>query len=388
MPEMIEKLDRIKFEKGRKENLNLILAPLKKEIKGLVEKFSAETFKGAKKNKTEKIVLEEGTPEKWMEEYPAKKHNFREKNRFKKLNPEKQEVVEFELMKHIHETSQKKLLKMHNGFFKTLSSEVREYFEENGKRREKSEKPLLPPRELEEEVINTIEEYKNQFGFPPGSPHTLGPNCAGFTNFVGKIFEHYGFKSAPLSIPGHLASLVELKRSGKHVSDIEFSETLPFRKWIEKAGEMMGTEIKLRDIALGYFGGYESGVHYNLGIFLDDLNQYDKAEREYREAIEIDPNNAESHHNLGVLLEDLGKKRFPDAEKEYKEAIKIDPNYVRAYYNLGHLYRKMREFNKARNELLKARELYEGQGNIKSMEKCDEILEEIGIFNKWFSKIR
>jgi len=46
---------------------------------------------------------------------------------------------------------------------------------------------------------------------------------------------------------------------------------------------------------------------------------YDEPELEYREAIRVDPDDAEAHNNLALLLETL--KRYDEAELEYREAI-------------------------------------------------------------------
>ncbi|CEG12360.1 hypothetical protein MSIBF_A2190001 [groundwater metagenome] len=67
-------------------------------------------------------------------------------------------------------------------------------------------------------------------------------------------------------------------------------------------------------------------AHNNLGNLLGDLKRFEEAEKEYREAIRLNPNYADAHNNLGNLLGDL--KRFEEAEKEYREAIRLNPNYV------------------------------------------------------------
>ncbi|MBC7128932.1 MAG: tetratricopeptide repeat protein [Thermoplasmatales archaeon] len=43
------------------------------------------------------------------------------------------------------------------------------------------------------------------------------------------------------------------------------------------------------------------------------LRKYDEAEKEYREAIRINPNDAEAYANLGILYIEVGKKK--DATK-------------------------------------------------------------------------
>jgi len=55
-----------------------------------------------------------------------------------------------------------------------------------------------------------------------------------------------------------------------------------------------------------------------------------KREKELREAIRINPEDAEAYNNLGILLSDLGdgetdpekkKQYYQEAEEEYREAI-------------------------------------------------------------------
>lgn len=351
----------------------------KKEIKELIKKFSADTFKEAKEKKTKEIDM--GEKGGIMKEYPTKVDDFREEKWFQKLSPEKQERVEFKITNLIHKTAREESWELYNKFLEKLPSEVREYFKENERRRVEGLKGLFPSKKLEGKVIEAIEKYKKQFGFPPGEPTTLRFDCTTFTNFVGKLFEHYGFKSGLVDLPSHVASLVELKGNKRYVSDVYLPEPLPLRKWIK--GMIKERNIKIGDIATGYFGGYESYVYSDLGTFLWELKRDKKAEKEFREAIRINPNNPEAHNNLGVLLFGYGleKERFPEAEKEYRKAIKIKPNYPQAHYNLGLLYKEMGRNGKAREEILKARELYEEEGMRENVKKCNKILlEEIPVY--------
>ena len=53
----------------------------------------------------------------------------------------------------------------------------------------------------------------------------------------------------------------------------------------------------------------------------------------YKQAIRINPDDAEAHYNLGVVYANLGM--YKEAIESYKQAIRIDPDYVDAHYYLG-----------------------------------------------------
>jgi len=74
-------------------------------------------------------------------------------------------------------------------------------------------------------------------------------------------------------------------------------------------------------------------AHNNLGVLLDDIGRKEDAEAQYREALRINPDYAGAHYNLGILLYGMGRKE--DAEAQYREALRINPDYAGAYNNLG-----------------------------------------------------
>ena len=77
-------------------------------------------------------------------------------------------------------------------------------------------------------------------------------------------------------------------------------------------------------------------VHMGLGFALDFLNEDQKAIRELKKAVSIDPgleNHLMLQTTLGAIYGDLGLK-----EKElsqYQRVIEIDPKFYRAYLNLA-----------------------------------------------------
>lgn len=63
---------------------------------------------------------------------------------------------------------------------------------------------------------------------------------------------------------------------------------------------------------------------------------YSRARAAARQAVQIDPNNAEAHTSLGVVLT-KHDWNWAEAEREYRLAIQIDPDYGAAYYWLSGL---------------------------------------------------
>jgi len=70
-------------------------------------------------------------------------------------------------------------------------------------------------------------------------------------------------------------------------------------------------------------------------------------------------------------------KEYDKAEKELREAIRINPNFAEAHGNLGLLLKNLKRYDEAEKEILKARELFEKQGRIEEVKICDEILENL-----------
>ncbi len=74
-------------------------------------------------------------------------------------------------------------------------------------------------------------------------------------------------------------------------------------------------------------------AHYNLGIALSLMRQYDAAAAEFQEAVRIDPEHAEAHNNLGAMLHIVGK--LDEAANEYRRAATLRADNAEARNNLG-----------------------------------------------------
>lgn len=93
-----------------------------------------------------------------------------------------------------------------------------------------------------------------------------------------------------------------------------------------------------------------SNAHYALGILLKNVRRdYDGAEEMYRKAIVLDPSNALVHSNLGNLLK-IVRKDY-GAEQMYRKAIELDPKHAPAHYNLGGLLENNRKDHDGAEEM-------------------------------------
>jgi Flp pilus assembly protein TadD len=70
---------------------------------------------------------------------------------------------------------------------------------------------------------------------------------------------------------------------------------------------------------------------------------------EQQQAIALAPNNPLYHFNLGVTLERLGD--YDGAVAAYERATELDPSYIKAFNNLGFTYLLQGEWQKARDAL-------------------------------------
>ena len=91
-------------------------------------------------------------------------------------------------------------------------------------------------------------------------------------------------------------------------------------------------------------------AHKKLGDCLHDLGRYNEAEREFKEAIMIKPNDVEYRCYLANLLVELGSERYEDAKKEFEEALRLKPNDYLTHNDFGVLLHKWERYDEAERE--------------------------------------
>ncbi|MCP4727986.1 MAG: tetratricopeptide repeat protein, partial [bacterium] len=92
------------------------------------------------------------------------------------------------------------------------------------------------------------------------------------------------------------------------------------RKEYEKAEDAYEEFLKRDNLNPDYI----AGAHFSLGMCCDQLKKYEKAEREFRKALEIDPQHFNSFIAIGNLY--LRKGDLKNAIPEFEKALKIYPD--------------------------------------------------------------
>ncbi|MBD2338205.1 GNAT family N-acetyltransferase [Calothrix sp. FACHB-156] len=74
-------------------------------------------------------------------------------------------------------------------------------------------------------------------------------------------------------------------------------------------------------------------------------NRLTKAEQEYRQILELQPNHPEALYGLGVLMRQKGD--YQSAENIFKNLLQIQPNLIKALFSLGNLYQTQGQLSEA-----------------------------------------
>ena len=94
-------------------------------------------------------------------------------------------------------------------------------------------------------------------------------------------------------------------------------------------------------------------AYYNLAMFYQNTDEYNKALETYTTILAIDPNFKYAYYNMGfVQLEYLGV--YNVAIQSFTNAIKCDPEYAEAYFNRGLAFETLGDVMNARMDYEKS----------------------------------
>jgi tetratricopeptide (TPR) repeat protein len=88
-------------------------------------------------------------------------------------------------------------------------------------------------------------------------------------------------------------------------------------------------------------------AHLLLGIVYKEGGDYETAEREYREAARLNPNNGQVMLELGKLL--LTRGELEEARTWLEKAARFMPDASTVHYQLGHLYRRLGDAERSKH---------------------------------------
>src|SRR5947199_1895406 len=74
-------------------------------------------------------------------------------------------------------------------------------------------------------------------------------------------------------------------------------------------------------------------AHYNLGALLQAQEKPDQAERHFRKALAVKPDNVTVLNSLGAAL--LAQGKLDEAAADLNRVAALRPDYIDARYNLG-----------------------------------------------------
>ncbi len=96
-------------------------------------------------------------------------------------------------------------------------------------------------------------------------------------------------------------------------------------------------------------------AHNDLGRLYTRSREYEKAEKHYKKAIQLDSSMTRSYAGLGSVYNST--QRYDEAEKTLKKGIQIDSTYAPLHNNLGVVYSRTNRFEEAERHLKIAIEL-------------------------------
>lgn len=93
-------------------------------------------------------------------------------------------------------------------------------------------------------------------------------------------------------------------------------------------------------------------THYNLGLALSMMRQYQPAMRQFQEAVRLDPTYAAAYNNLGAMQHLFGQ--LDAAAASYRRAFAMNPENADAHNNLARLLTQQGQYREAIGEFEQA----------------------------------
>ena len=99
-------------------------------------------------------------------------------------------------------------------------------------------------------------------------------------------------------------------------------------------------------------------LYDRLGDAYQQIQQRGKSEQAYRQAVALEPDQAEHRRHLAQSLYE--QARYTDALTEYQRLVDLEPDSANNHLRISEIYRRLRQFDKAEEEILLAKRLAPG----------------------------
>jgi tetratricopeptide (TPR) repeat protein len=99
-------------------------------------------------------------------------------------------------------------------------------------------------------------------------------------------------------------------------------------------------------------------LYERLGDAYRQVQEEAKSEQAYRQAVALEPDQLEHRRHLAQSLFDQGK--LPEALKEYQGLAELEPDSANSHLRISEIYRRLRQFDKAEEQILLAKKLAPG----------------------------
>ena len=197
---------------------------------------------------------------------------------------------------------------------------------------------LLGPNGVQATLIANASPDSDKKAAPPAPTSVEKLISQANETYMNKDFENAArlYQDALRAEPKNVTALIGLgitrQRENKHAdAEVSLQKALAYDPTNEPAAFALGVtyfkQERWKD-AMTYFEkslakrpDNASGRHY-LGIIATKLNLIERAEREFKTALAIDPAYGEAHFNLAVLYITWDPPQWDKARAEYDEAIK------------------------------------------------------------------
>jgi tetratricopeptide (TPR) repeat protein len=133
-----------------------------------------------------------------------------------------------------------------------------------------------------------------------------------------------------LAAGDHESSLSHLNKAKNTPSINVRSLSHLSQAYIERRMYVYASDVLQRIVALD---AYDHEAWYQLGLTQFTLDDNDSAEKDFRSALQLDPNNQWARVAMGAVLEAMG--RHDEARVEFKQVLASFPHSGAAYYYLG-----------------------------------------------------